>query len=159
MTIQVSLSFEDDYATALYFGQRLGHADRVQLINRLQVQVDDTDRTGTRGPAAPKPEVAAEPARPSGTTAGTATATGGTSPTPSSAPASASREMPATAPAVDAGALRTKIRAVLGPLMADKAKAPKVTELVQEFGGTVSQVPADKLDDLLAKAQALASEA
>lgn len=135
--------------------------DHIKMIDEplsmYKARTEETVRT-LPDQAAPK-EVAAEPARPSGTTAGTATATGGTSPAPSSAPASASREMPATAPAVDAGALRTKIRAVLGPLMADKAKAPKVTELVQEFGGTVSQVPADKLDDLLAKAQALAGKA
>lgn len=62
---------------------------------------------------------------------------------------------PAVAPAPDAEALRTEIRALLTPLMrGDKAAAARA--LVKSYGDGISSVPEDKLPELLAKAKELA---
>ena len=74
--------------------------------------------------------------------------------TPAPAPA-AEAPAPAPAKAPDAEDLRTKIRALLTPVMkTDKAAAARA--LVKSFGEGIGAVPEDKLAELLAKAEELA---
>ena len=74
--------------------------------------------------------------------------------TPTQAPAA---EAPASAPAKapDAEDLRTKIRALLTPVMRT-GKAVAARALVKSFGEGIGAVPEDKLAELLAKAEELA---
>lgn len=61
---------------------------------------------------------------------------------------------------VDEKALRQKVRSTLSPLMADNAKKVKVLDLIQRYSATtpatLSDVPADKLEALLADAEEIA---
>ena len=52
--------------------------------------------------------------------------------------------------------VRTKIRAVLAPLMSNEKRADAVA-LIGEYGGRISSCPDDKVQELLERAEALAS--
>lgn len=106
-----------------------------------------------RKPRASKPkEEAAAPADPPTPPAASATETAGGTPTPSSAPASAT-----PAAATDPDELRTKIRAVLTPLMnPESGKADQARALIKKFGANITTAAVDSLPVFLAEAEELA---
>lgn len=97
-------------------------------------------------------EDAAAPADPPTPPAASATETAGGAPTPSSAPASAT-----LAAATDPDELRTKIRAVLTPLMnPESGKADRARALIKKFGANITTAAVDSLPVFLAEAEELA---
>lgn len=118
----------------------------------VPVQPADEEKPA-RKPRASKPEEeAAAPADPPTPPAASATEAAGGTPTPSSAPASAT-----PAGATDADELRTKIRAVLTPLMnPESGKADQARALVKKFGSNITAAAVDSLPVFLAEAEELA---
>lgn len=75
-------------------------------------------------------------------------------PPPPAAPAPAD---PSFVPgkAIEADKLRAKLRATLAPLMGDVERAKAVRGLLANYGGQVSAVPIDKLEEAIAAAEKL----
>lgn len=78
-------------------------------------------------------------------------------PTPPPAPAAPAPADPPFVPgkAIEADKLRAKLRATLAPLMGDVERAKSVRGLLAHYGGQVSAVPIDKLEEVIAAAEKL----